>query len=684
MADTDIPALPKGATLDMPPMPKGATMEAPPLPEGATMQRQEPDLGSKLYGAGYGLVTGALGIPGELESMVTPKAPIGSPLRGHETVFPTVEEFQKGIEKYAPSIAPAPGTENWQLVGELAPAIYGGGKLLYKGGEYVITRGNDIIKRWRGGPLQEAESALTGELGTATQRAGSGVSAKAKTEEERLRAQHESEIRKLEDESRKEVQRLTSEQVRRGTAQRSVGRQLEAGAERAKAESVTALNQIAKPTNDYQLGSAIRGKVTGVEKNLSQAVDAEATRLKDLYLKEGAAKEKAGQYWSQSQTGKEFLKYLKSVVDPANSGKYPSYEVQAARKLMEDLSGKKVGGQVVRSELPKIESIIRETKKLPSQPAQSGAQAQVQQAMGRLAQKLEDSVYGYVDEAGAAIEGFAPTGRVFRETYRDMMKPLNAYESPVGKVITQQVERLKGIFTSDATAVPGAVFRSPEQIQVLERMGVGKSTLEPYAKQYTANQLSKFNKAEDAANWLKSTEASYLQEFPDLLKKAEKYAATFAKNEAEVAAKAGTATKLEQVSKTGAQKAREDIEKLKSRSTQDIAKLREKAISDTEKLRNMSVSDRKEITDGLYKVMNARVENMPAQARTYILNLKNKGFIEEGEATRLLDQVRNVEQARLDKESAASAMRGLLPYGAYAVAGTSVLGYSLNKLLGGL
>jgi hypothetical protein len=601
---------------------------------------KEPTGMEKAYAFGHGLVTGALGAPGAFESMITVPAPEGSPLRGHETVFLTPEEISGGFEKLGIP-QPRAGTENWQLLGELAPAIYGGGKLLYKGGEYILTRGGEIVSRWRGKPLEAATGKLESELKSTTGKAEQDVERQAK----------------------EKTQQLTSEQVRRGVAQRSVAGQLEKGAEQAKAESVTALNKIAKPTDDYRLGASLREKITGREGELKTVVDAEATRLKNLYLSEGAKKEKAGQYWSQSQTGQEFLRYLKTVIDPKNSGKYAPGEVQASQELFNTLMGKKVGGQVIRSELTKIESVIRDTKKLPSLPTMTGAEAQKQQYMGKLAQKLEDSVYGYVDEAGAVKEGFAPTGRQFREVYREMMKPLNAYESPVGKVVTQQVEGLKGIFTSDATAVPGAVFRSPQQVQVLERMGVSKSTLEPYAAQYTANQLSKFNKAEDVARWLKSTEASYLQEFPSVAKKAEEYASTFAKNEATVAGKTEAAGKIRQFAQRGSADLKADVEKLKQ----------------------MSAGDKKDIADGLYKVMNAKnPTNMAAQARTYVINLRNKGFIQDAEAAQLLDQVKQVETAVKDKEAATTALKGLLPYATAVGVGTSVLGYSLNKLLGGL
>jgi hypothetical protein len=438
---------------------------------------------------------------------------------------------------------------------------------------------------------------------------------------------------------------------------------LDEAAKVAKEESVTSLNKIAKPTNDYDIGVRLREKVVGREAELSKAAAKEAERLKGIYFGEGAAKEAKGQFWSQSQTGQEFLKYLKSVTNPANSGAYTRSEIAAANDLVNSLSGVKVGGKVVRSEIGKIEKIIREVKELPSRATMTGADALKQQYMGKLAKKLEDSVYGYVDEAGDVVKGFAPTGRIFRDVYRDMMKPLNAYESPVGKVLTQQLEGLKGLFTADATAIPAAVFKSPQQIQILERMGVSKASLETFASQYTSNQLSKLNKAEDVAKWLGSTEASYLREFPDLAKKAEQYASTFAKNEATVAGKT---------------KAAADIRKSAERVARDVP-------ADIKSLREMSASSQKEIADGLYKIQNAKdTTTMASQARSYVIGLKNKGLVQEGEAAKLLEQIGQVETAAKDKQSAINALKGVLPWAGAVIGGGAVTGYSLNKLLGGL
>jgi hypothetical protein len=553
--------------------------------------------------------------------------------------------LEKGIQSVEKFVGAKPGVrpelEPYRGGGEFVGGFFTPGQIARNVLEKPIKAGAELIGRARGKPLTEAAGKLEKELGTTTERTGKEIEAKTKAD----------------------VERLAAEQVKRGVVQRGLASEMETAAKVAKEESVTALNKIAKPTNDYDIGVRLREKVVGREADLALAASKEAERLKGIYFAEGAAKEKKGQFWSQSQTGQEFLKYLQSVRAPANIGKYTPSEIAAAKEVEGLLSGVKVGGKVVRSEIGKIEKIIREVKDLPSRPTMTGADAMKQQYMGKMAKKLEDSVYGYVDEAGEVVKGFAPTGRVFREVYRDMMKPLNAYESPVGKVLTQQLEGLKGLFTADATAIPSAVFKSPQQIQILERMGVSKSSLESFASQYTANQLSRLNKAEDVANWLGTAEASYLREFPELAKKAEQYASTFAKNEAAIATKTKSATEIRKAATQGARDVQADIKSL----------------------REMSTANQKEIADSLYKVVNAKdIPATAAQARTYVLGLKQKEFIQEAEAARLLEQIKQVEVAAKDKQSAVNALKGVLPWAGAIVGGGAITGYSLNKLLGGL
>lgn len=386
--------------------------------------------------------------------------------------------------------------------------------------------------------------------------------------------------------------------TRQETALREASTRFGAEATAASDASKTALNNISKPTNEFQVGEGLRKLGKTNERQLEGTADRAAEVLKTKYFEEGRAKQKAGEYWSQSQTGREFLKYMQDVINPANRGKYTDFEIAAVKDLNQQLQSIKYKGEVIRPEIEKIEKIIRDAKKLPSQATMNGADALKQQHMGKLARKLEDSVYGYVDEAGKAVAGFAPTGRTFHNVYAQMMQPLNAYESQVGKVLAQELQGLRGIFTSDASQIPAKVFQSPEQIKILERMDISKDSLLPFAKQHAANELSKLKTSEEINNWINSTKGSYLQEFPELQKQVKNYADIFAKNESTIAGKqagktaiekkTGEVGKTQEASQSYVTKAIQDVENLQKREPNKVAGEAVKIISDLRQKRLIS------------------------------------------------------------------------------------------------
>ena len=598
---------------------------------------------SRAYAFIYGLGTGVVGAPGSAEEMLYSKEDVEASKKlgvSPTVVFPTPEDV-RSILGYVGVPKPSREFEGWQDLGELSPAIVSGGRLLYKGGEYLITKSGEIINRFRGKPLEEAVKGLGEKLQTTTEKVGKEVGQK----------------------SEEESKRLIAEQAKRGVAQRGTAASMEREANLAKEESKSTLSKIGQPTDEYKLGTELRDLAVEKQEALKEAARKLAQTNKNLYFNEAKAKEKQGNFWSTSETGKSFLAYMKDVMDPKNFGKYSKGEVEAVKDVYRQLAPKEVKGVgKVEAEIGKIENVIRDVKKIPSMPTMTGAEAQKQQYMSKLAKKLEDSVYGYVDEAGKEVEGFAPHGRTFRTIYREMMTPLNQYESPVGKILTQQIEGLKDVFKADASKIPAAVFQSPQQIEILEKMGIPRQTLSSYAARYTANELSKLNSAEQVKAWLSSAKAAYLRSFPELEKKAADYSKAFERNEALVAERTESAKKMRQFAMRSAEKNRQDVENIKK----------------------MSKETQEKIGNDLYRIYNAKDETQMAnQARNYVLKLREQKLIDPAETEDLLNKIRRVETEVKGKEAAKTALKGLLPYAAYLGVGTSVLGYSINKLLGG-
>ena len=533
-------------------------------------QGPDPSLGERDYAFSYGVGSSLLGGLGDVESALRydipkffgapqPKADTGF---GRETVLPTSKEV-KQVADYVGIPKPVKGTETAEKVGEIAPAVVAGGKGLYHLGKFGVDLAKKIPTM---GKAVDAAGDLANSLKTYL-----GGDAKSLARERGTR--QESNLREM-------------------------GRFFGSEATAAAEDSKNALNVIAKPSNDEQVGDGLRKLITKNEEQLKTSADRAASVLKDTYFSEGKAKEKLGQYWSQSQTGREFLKYMQDVMNPANRGKYTDFEIAAVKDLNQQLQSIKYKGEVIRPEIEKIEKIIRDAKKLPSQATMTGADALKQQHMGKLARKLEDSVYGYVDESSKAVAGFAPTGRTFHNVYAQMMQPLNAYESQVGKVLAQELQGLKGIFTSDASQIPTKVFQSPEQIKILERMDISKDSLLPFAKQHAANELSKLKTSEEIYNWINSTKGSYLKEFPEIEKQVKTYLNTFTKNESKIAAKTSGKTAIEtKASKVGqAQEKSQEyiteaiqkVENLQKREPNKMAGEATKILSDLQQKRLIS------------------------------------------------------------------------------------------------
>ena len=612
----------------------------------------------KTLGSGLrGLATGALGGPGDIEKFVHYDIPgffgrEASPAEktffgGTATALPTSEELEQALQWGEKKLGLKPGVEpkheDIRKIGEFAGGFVSPGATAYKILEKPIQKGAQLISRARGKPLEEALKTMTTSAEDIARSKSASTVAKEAEETQRLA---------------EEQAKLTREQAQRGMAQRSVVKQLESGANLAQQESASTLSKIGKQSNDFELGTKIREKVKGVQTRLKEALSREAEANKKIYFDEAKAKEEAGQFWSQSPAGQTFLKRLKSITDPVNSGKYTQAQVRAANKVMEELSGKKVKGKVIRSEIGKLEATIRDLKEFTKFPAE-GAEAQMQGHIREIVNGLEESVYQ-----------FAPHGEVFRGQYRIGKQPINMAESPVGKTVTQELEGLKDVFSADATAVPKAVFKSPEQIKYLERMGVSKKTLTPFAEEHTANQLAQFKTSEQITNWLKSAESSYLKEFPDLAKKAEDYSRVFAKNEKLIAGKTEAAGKIKEAVRTGPKTLQQDVQRIQK---------------ETQQLQNMSRQSLDYINNNLYKLENAKdAQAATTQARSYIIGLKERGLIEPQEASEFLNKIVEVENQIKDKTAAIGAMKGILPYVAAVTGGTAVLGYGLNRLIGGI
>jgi hypothetical protein len=513
----------------------------------------------------------------------------------------------------------------------LTPSIPGIGEL--------VQGGRRLVQRARGRPLEAAETTLRE---TAEEVGQTGLSRAAEAE-------------------RKGIQQLYTKAQRQEINLRDASKQFDEQAQRAKAESQAALRQVASPSDDAVLGEKIRNTAVITEKGLREARQRSAETLKAQYFNEAKTQERAGQFWANSESGKQFMKFLKDIQNPANAGKYTMDEIAAARDLQMSLATRKVGGKAVASEIDKIEKIIRDAKEIQRRPTMEGAKALQQRYLGELAQRLEDSVYGSVDEV-SAVQGFAPSGRLFRQVYAEMSKPLNQYNSPVGRVLTEEVEGLPGVFRADVTSIPANVFKSPQQIAILDNAGISRKQLEPFAAEFTANKLAKFNSAEKIDEFINSAEGAYLKEFPNVLAKTKQYQQTFARNEQKAAQSTAGARALEKRAGTIAERRQAGEQKI---------------VADT-------AANRTYIEGTLANIRNAPTEKLGAQANAYFRGLRERGLINQADEANYIAQVREIERTIQDRAEARKALVGLGILAAGTVGVNYAAGYLTNRFLGGL
>lgn len=588
-------------------------------------------LGKFITSAGmYGGPTGSLiqatrglSLPARIGTRAAGGGAIGGTTAAAIEEAPTVEQIpeKKGeAAKYGAGIGAL-----------LTPSIPGVGEL--------IQGGRRLVQRARGRPLEAAEQTLRG---TAEQVGETGLARAAEAE-------------------RKGIQQLYTKAQRQEINLRDASKQFDEQAQRAKAESQAALRQVATPTDDAVLGEKIRNTAVITEKGLREARQRSAETLKTKYFNEAKAQEKEGVFWADTQTGKAFFRFLKDIQNPANAGKYTVDEVAAARDLELSLATRKVKGQRVASEIDKIEKIIRDAKEIQRRPTMEGAKALQQRYLGELAQRLEDAVYGSVDEV-TAIQGFAPSGRLFRQVYAEMSKPLNQYNSPVGRVLTEEVEGLPGVFRADVTSIPANVFKSPQQIAILENAGISRKQLEPFAAEFTANKLNKFNSAEKIDEFINSAEGAYLKEFPNVLAKTKQYQQTFARNEQKAAQSTAGARALEKRAGTIAERRQAGEQRI---------------VADT-------AANRSYIEGTLANIRNAPTDKVASQANAYFRGLRERGLISQADEARYIAQVREVERTVKDQAEARKALVGLGILAAGTVGINYAAGYLTNRFLGGL
>lgn len=431
---------------------------------------QEPTVGEKTGAALYGLGTGIAGGFGELEKFgayTVPEFFGATPERqqflGRETIFPTVEEVEKGLSKVGIQ-KPQQTVESYRAGGEIAPAILAGGLGLYKLGKYGVGKASDLVGLLRGKRTEEQARRLAREAEQAGE-AGQKAITQAETAQQKQLAQ--------------QAERAAMASTAGATSEASGGRALrelvgvktlpEAGAFRPIPET---------PTN---IGNYIRDQankfVDAIKSKRSKDADTNFTASKT----KSAEKEALGQFVDTSN----LIKKINSLIAKGGTADY-------LRSL------KQLGADVARTKNFEGLEVIR--RKLGD--AGFGLPEEGYKAIN---QKLAKDFYS---DLSGAMKGFSEEFTKYLDDYKRLSQNLEAYSTKVGKGLVETVDPSGKYYAKTAEQVAKDVFSSPEKFeQFVDAVGGNRQIAEAAARRYFAGQLEKATTSDAVRNFLRDNRA---------------------------------------------------------------------------------------------------------------------------------------------------------------------------------
>ena len=435
--------------------------------DGSQRQPKEPGFGEKVGAGLYGLGTGIAGGFGELEKFgayTVPEFFGAEPQRqqfmGRETIFPTVEEVEKGLGKIGIK-KPGEEVESYRFAGEVAPAVAAGGLGLYKLGKFGFGGLTDLL---RGGQVKR-QTAKVGEEAKRAQAAG-----------------------------QKEISAAEAEQQSRLAAQTTRGEQAARTAERSEAAGGRALRELAGvktlpeaggfkpiPETPTNIGNYVRDQankfVTAIKSQRSAAADTNFTAAKTTAVN----KESVGQFVNTQP----ILNKIDALLAKGGTTDY----LRSLQQLRADVQRTKgfEGLEVIRRKLG---------------DAGFGLPEEGYKAIN---QKLAKDFYS---DLSGAMKEFNPDFSKYLDDYKRLSQNLEAYSTKVGKGLVETVDPSGKYYAKTAEQVAKDVFSSPEKFdQFVDAVGGNRQIAEAAARRYFAGQLEKATTSDQVRNFLRDNRA---------------------------------------------------------------------------------------------------------------------------------------------------------------------------------
>lgn len=423
---------------------------------------EKPTMGEQAYAGAYGLGTGILATPGELESFAVHTVPefLGVSKKqdrgnfmGRETFFPTMEETQKvaseiGIPK------PAKGTKISQTVGELAPALATGVTGLYKLGKFGYGKAADLASTLLG-KKTAAQAEQVSKAARGAEETGGKVLTSAEKEQERLLAQQQAKIT-----SEQEAQKT------RQTMAETAGAKAEAKGGRSLRElvGVRTLPEAGGfkpiPQTPTQVGNFIREQAENFVKSIKTQRDAAAKTSFANAKNEAALKQSLGQYVDTTP----LISNIDQLIAKGGSTDY----IRSISQLRNDLAATKdfEGLEVIRRRLG---------------DAAFGLPEEGYKAIGQgFAKEMYKNLAGQMRSYSSDFEKYL-------DDYKKLSKAIESHGTKVGKGLTETQDAGGKYYAKTAEQIANDLFSSPEKYKIfVDAVGGNKQIAEAAARRYFA------------------------------------------------------------------------------------------------------------------------------------------------------------------------------------------------------
>ena len=437
---------------DLPAPTKGVDISDLPAPPPAP--KKEPSYGQKAGAFALGLGTGVLGLPGDIESMITPESK--GELAGYETVFPTAKEFQKGLTKLGVP-EPQPEVSGYVKAGELAPAVVAGGRALYGIGKYGVGKAADL-----GNLLLGRKTARQAErVGTEATTAGTAA--------EKAFAQQEAETQRLLSKEKEARAATTKSQAeRQQMAEKAAAKAAPAG-QRSLRElaGVQTLPEAGAfkpiPQTPTEVGNFLRQQAENFVKSIKTQRN-EAAKVGFANAKnEAALKQSLGKYVDT----KPLVAEIDNLIAKGGSTDY----IRSITQLKNDLAVTKdfEGLEVIRRRLG---------------DAAFGLPEEGYKAIGQGFAK--DMYKGLANQMKAYSSDFEK----YLADYARLSKNIEAHGTKVGKGLTETQDAAGMYYAKPAEQVAKDIFSSPEKYkQFVDAVGGNLEIAAAAGRRFFAGQL---------------------------------------------------------------------------------------------------------------------------------------------------------------------------------------------------